>query len=508
MRFEHYLLPLLILLPLTGAITLLLLPKRFDEKIRDIAFVISLVEFFISLFLFQYFDASSYLLQLVQKVSWIPSLGISFFVGLDGLSFWLVLLSTFLTPIVILTSNIHYHPRVYLCSFLVLETAIIGTFVAFDLFLFYIFWEMMLIPMYLIIGIWGGPRRIYATMKFLIYTLVGGILMLTGIIFLIYLHHEQFGFFSSSLLDIYSIKLPFNFSFWDVQSLLFLAFALAFLIKIPMFPFHTWLPDAHVEAPTGGSVILAGVLLKMGTYGFLRFAIPLFPDATKFFMPYLISLSLVGVIYGALLALAQKDLKKLVAYSSISHMGLIMLGLLVLNHNGISGSILQMLCHGISTGGLFLMVGMIYERRHTREMSHFGGLASVIPLFSVFLLIISLSSIALPSTNGFVGEFLILMGAFEKNPFFAILGGIPVILGAYYMLHMYQKVAFGPVRHEENKSLLDLSRREIAAILPIILLIFWIGLYPKFFLSKMEKSIDYFLTHQQDYTLGVYDQEK
>ena len=399
--------------------------------------------------------------------------------GVDGISFWLVLLTTFLTPLVILGSTEKRHVKAYLASILILETAMIGTFVALDLFLFYIFWELMLIPMYFIIGIWGGERRLYATMKFLIYTLAGGLLMLLGIIFLVYLHHDQFGFFSTSLLDIYAVDLPFDHQFLNAQSLLFWAFAIAFMIKVPMFPFHTWLPDAHVEAPTGGSVILAGVLLKMGAYGFFRFAIPLFPDAYEAALPILITLSLVGVIYGALLALAQTDLKKLVAYSSISHMGLVMLGLFVLNTHGLTGSLFQMLAHGISTGALFFLVGMLYERRHTKEISQFGGIAKTIPLFSIFMLIITLSSIALPTTNGFVGEFLILLGSFETHPILALLGGTTVVLGATYMLRMIQNVLFGPINHPENKHLVDLSLKELGILIPLTIMVFWMGLIMK-----------------------------
>lgn len=509
MIFEQNILSLLIFLPLLFTLVLLLLPKFLDPKVQTIAFVFSLIEFVLSLCILNHFDSSSHLVQLAQKIPWIPSLGVSFFVGIDGISLWLVLLTTFLTPIVILSSTIQTYTRMYLSCFFVLETAMLGTFLALDLFLFYIFWELMLIPMYFIIGIWGGARRIYATVKFFIYTLAGGVLMLLAIIFLVYLYHEQFGTFSTSLLDMYSLKIPFDAQvFFNVQTLLFLAFALAFLIKVPMFPFHTWLADAHVEAPTGGSVILAGVLLKMGSYGFLRLAIPLFPQALHYFTPHLIILSLIGIIYGACLALAQKDLKKLIAYSSISHMGLIMLGLLMLTSNGLTGSIFQMLCHGLSTGALFLMVGMLYDRRHTKEIAAFGGLAKTLPLLSTFFLIITLSSIAVPGTNGFVGEFLILLGTFERYPLYAALGGTTVILGAYYMLWMYQRVIFGPLVHKENKQLDDLSWKEIGSLVPIIFFIFWMGIYPKTFLSKMEKSVDYLMSHYQKYELGIYERDQ
>ena len=508
MSFENSLLTLLIFFPIIGTFLLWILPKSLESKIQSLALIFSLIEFVLSLFLLRTFDSSSHLLQLVQKVSWIPSLGISYFVGIDGISLWLILLTTFLTPIVIFSSTIQQHIKGYMSCFLILETAMIGTFVSLDLFLFYIFWELMLVPMYFMIGIWGGQNRIYATLKFFIYTLAGGVCMLLAILFLVYLHYDQFGTFSTSLLDMYSLSIPFDsLKILNPQSLLFLAFALAFLIKIPSVPFHTWLPDAHVEAPTGGSVILAGVLLKMGAYGFLRFAIPLFPKALHFFMPTLITLALAGVIYGAFLALAQKDLKKLVAYSSISHMGLILLGLLVLNSHGLSGSIFQMLSHGLSTGALFLMVGMIYDRRHTKEIALLGGLTKVMPVFSSFFLIITLASIALPTTNGFVGEFLILIGAFEKNPLYAVLGGTTVVLGAYYMLWMIQRVLFGPIQHEENKTLSDLSWKEIGALLPIVVFIFWMGLYPKPFFQKMEKSIDHLAANYEHYDLGIYERK-
>ena len=502
----NHLLEILILLPLLGALVTLFLPKGQQTHLQWVAFVMALLEFMVSLGLFFYFDESSHLLQLVNKREWIPTFGISFFVGIDGISFWLVLLTTFLTPLVILANPVETKPKAYFISLFILETAMIGTFISLDLFLFYVFWELMLIPMYFIIGIWGGARRLYATMKFFIYTFLGGVLMLVGIIFLMYLHYEQFGSFSANLLDIYAVTLPFGSNFLNIESILFLTFAFAFLIKIPMFPFHTWLPDAHVEAPTGGSVILAGVLLKMGGYGFLRFAIPLFPHALHMYLPLLLLLSIIGIIYGACLALAQTDLKKLVAYSSISHMGLVMMGILALNEHGLTGGLFQMLSHGLSTGALFLMVGMLYERRHSRDIFQFGGLSTVIPKYAVILLLVSLSSIALPTTNGFIGEFLVLLGIFERNPWLALLGGTTAILGAYYMLSMYQKVAFGPVVHEENKTLQDLSLREYIILIPILSLIFWMGLYPHTFIKKMERSVDYLISHTENYTLEIYEQ--
>lgn len=503
---EHNLLSILIFLPLIGAVTCLLWPSAWKNSLKSAAVMISLIEFSLSLLLLVYFDPATYQVQLTQKIPWIQQLGTSYFVGIDGISLWLVLLTTFLTPIVIFSATVTQYQKAYLSCFLLLETAMMGAFLSLDIILFYVFWELMLVPMYFIIGVWGGARRIYATLKFFIYTFAGGVFMLLSIIFLVYFYHAQFGTFSTSLLDLYSVRLPYDsIRFINPQNLLFLAFAVAFMIKVPMFPFHTWLPDAHVEAPTGGSVILAGVLLKMGAYGFLRFAMPLFPESLKYFSPWLIALALVGVIYGACLALAQKDLKKLVAYSSISHMGIVMLGLFVLTSNGVTGGIFQMLSHGLSTGALFMIVGMIYDRRHTKEIAAFGGLTKVMPRFAVFFLIVTLSSIALPTTNGFIGEFLILTGSFERQPIYAILGGTTVILGAYYMLWTYQRVMFGPIRHSENKGLLDLNWQETVSLIPIIVFIFWMGIYPKTFLKPMEKSVDYLIEHYERYELGIVE---
>jgi NADH-quinone oxidoreductase subunit M len=368
---------------------------------------------------------------------------------------------------------------------LLLETGMIGVFVALDLILFYIFWEGMLIPMYFLIGVWGGPRRIYATLKFFLFTMAGGVLMLVGIISLYYLNGGRpGGEYTFDLLKIYGLDLPFS-----VQAWLFLAFAVAFAIKVPMFPFHTWLPDAHVEAPTAGSVILAGVLLKMGTYGFLRYALPLFPEATRYFTPLFSWLAIIGIIYGALVSMVQPDLKKLVAYSSVSHLGFVMLGIFALTVQGVTGGILQMINHGLSTGALFLLVGMIYERRHTRMIEDFGGLARIVPVFTASFLIVTLSSIGLPGLNGFVGEFLILVGTFRVNILYGVLATSGVILAAVYMLWMFQRVMFGKVTREANRLLSDLTPRELAVLVPVIGFIVWIGVYPKPFLQPMEASV-------------------
>jgi NADH-quinone oxidoreductase subunit M len=421
--------------------------------------------------------------------SWIPELGISYQLGIDGISLWLVLLTTFLTPICVLAAwrSIEKGTSGFMISLLMLETGMLGVFCALDLFLFFVFWESMLIPMYLLIGVWGGKRRIYATVKFVLYTMAGSALMLVGILYLYFQNDNSF-----DLMTLYDKAgaLPH-------QRLLFLAFFIAFAIKVPLFPFHTWLPDAHVEAPTVGSVILAGVLLKMGTYGILRFCIPLFPEGTVAFTPLISKLAVIGIIYGALVAMVQPDLKKLVAYSSVSHLGFVVLGLFALNSQGMQGGIIQMVNHGLSTGALFLLVGMIYDRRHTRMIADFGGLAKCMPIFATIFLIVTLSSIGLPGLNGFVGEFMILLGSFVSGAFskvHAVLAATGVILAAVYMLWMFQRVMFGELDNPEIQSLKDLNLRKVIVLLPILLFIVWIGVYPKPFLNRIEKSVNHVLT--------------
>ena len=425
-------------------------------------------------------------MQFVERFAWIRAYGIDYFVGVDGLSLFLVLLTTFLGPIVILASwSISARVKEYLFFMLLLETGMLGAFVALDLFLFYVFWEVMLVPMYFLIGVWGGPRRIYAALKFVLFTMAGSLLMLVAIIYLATRNSQVTQVLTFDLLKIYNLQLPYEEQIW-----LFLAFALSFAIKVPLFPFHTWLPDAHVEAPTAGSVILAGVLLKLGTYGFLRFAIPLFPEAALAAAPFIIALAVIGIVYGAMVAMMQADLKKLVAYSSVSHLGFVMLGLFAFNLQGIQGAIYQMLNHGLSTGALFLIVGMIYERRHTRMIDDFGGLWKQMPIFSAFFLVVTLSSIGLPGLNGFVGEFLILLGSFQASPFWTAGAASGVVLGAIYMLWMFRRVVFGPLSRPENQNLKDIGAREIAILIPILILIFFMGIYPRPFLARMQPAVE------------------
>ena len=484
--YYRHILTIITFLPLAGAVFLLFVNREKVSFVKNFTFFLTLAVFLLSLPIFFKFDAASSGFQFEERVSWIPNLGISYHLGVDGISLLMVMLTTFLTPIVILSSWTAITQRVkeYMIVFLMLETGMLGVFTALDLFLFYIFWEGMLIPMYFIIGVWGGPRRIYAAIKFFLYTMFGGVLMLVAILVLYFMHKSQFGSYSFDYTDLNQLLLTGKAQFW-----LFLAFALAFAIKVPMFPFHTWLPDAHVEAPTGGSVILAGILLKMGTYGFLRFCIPLFPNASHQFIGLISVLAVIGIIYGALVSMVQPDLKKLVAFSSVSHLGFVMLGIFAFNTIAVQGSIIQMVNHGLSTGALFLLVGMIYERRHTRLIADFGGLARQIPVFVTFFMIITLSSIGLPGLNGFVGEFLILLGTFKAHSIYAIFAATGVIFAAVYMLWMFQRVNFGPLDKEENKKLKDLNWREIAVLVPIVLFCFWIGVYSKTFLSKTEASV-------------------
>lgn len=492
--FNSHLLSATVFLPLVWALVGLLLGS--NSLLKAWSFLGAIVTFGLSVLVYQKFSANGGgQFQLVENIDWLPALGISYHVGIDGLSLWLLLLTTFLMPIAIAGSftAIEEQPRGYYFLLLVLETGMLGAFAALDMFLFYVFWEAMLIPMYFLIGIWGGKDRIYATMKFFLYTLVGSLLMLVAIFYLAYQYKLQMGHYSMQVDELYRLHLEGG-GFWTPQSLLFLAFALAFAIKVPLFPLHTWLPDAHVQAPTAGSVILAAVLLKMGGYGFMRFAFPLFPQAVAFFQYPFMLLGTMAIIYGALVAMVQPDIKKLVAYSSVSHMGYVILGLFSLNAIAVTGAYYQMLNHGISTGALFLLVGMIYERRHTREIEAFGGISKVMPLFSIVFMIITLSSVALPGTNGFIGEFMILLGAWQANHILTIISALGVVFGAVYMLWLVQRVFFGPVKHKENEGLADLSSREMALSIPLIAAVFVMGLFPGFFFEKLNPSINQFLS--------------
>jgi NADH-quinone oxidoreductase subunit M len=438
------------------------------------------------------FDPNNPGFQMEERADWIPQYGISYHLGVDGISLLLVLLTTLLVPIVILASwsSISEHVKGFHIALLLLTTGMLGAFVALDLFLFYVFWELMLIPMYFIIGVWGGHRRIYAAVKFVIFTMVGSLLMLVAVLYLAAFHHRQTAIWSYDYLDLATTAPEITMAgLWSPQALVFLAFGLAFAIKVPMFPFHTWLPDAHVEAPTGGSIILAGVLLKLGTYGFLRFNRGLLPDAWEYFVPLILVLAIIGIIYGALVALVQPDVKKLVAYSSVSHLGFVMLGLAAGTIASTQGAILQMVNHGLSTGALFLLVGVIYERRHTRMIEDYGGIAGVVPVYTGVFLLVTLSSIGLPGLNGFVGEFLILAGAWAEHPIAVVLAGLGIILGAVYMLWMFQRVFWNPLTNEENRSLADMNFRELLAVSPILVLIIWIGIHPTTFLSPMEAAV-------------------
>ncbi len=466
---------------------------------KPIALASSILTFLLSLRLFAVFDPLATGFQLVEHAPWIPEYGIQYFVGIDGISLLMVLLTTFLMPVVLLASwnDISKSLRNYLFFMLSLETGMLGAFVSLNLFQFYVFWEAMLVPMYFIIGIWGGPRRVYAAVKFFLFTMVGSLLMLLAMLVLYYLNFDQTGVLNFDLVappgveagGLLQTVVPLDGTWWQTQTWLFVAFALAFAIKVPMVPLHTWLPDAHVEAPTSGSVVLAGVLLKMGTYGFLRFAIPLFPSAAIEFTPLMMTLSVIGIVYGSLVAMVQADIKKLVAYSSVAHLGFVMLGMFALNVHGLTGGVLQMVNHGLSTGALFILVGMLYERRHTRLIADFGGVARPMPVFAACFGVVTMSSIGLPMLNGFVGEFLILIGTYLAAPVFAIIATSGVVLAAAYMLWMFRRVMFGPVENPENRGLIDLGLREKVVMLSMLIPIIWIGVYPNPLLRRIEPSV-------------------
>jgi NADH-quinone oxidoreductase subunit M len=481
------LLSLTTFLPILGVLLLLFIPKDSKGVLRGVAFAVTMLTFLVSLPILTGFQTNAEF-QFQENVPWIAAgpFVMRYNVGIDGISLWLVILTTFIMPIAVLSTWTAVEEKVkeYMICLLFLETGMLGAFISLDLFLFYIFWELMLIPMYFIIGIWGGKNRIYAAVKFFIYTMAGSVLMLVALIFL-YFKGVQAGITDFGLLHFFELKLD-----PAVQTWLFLAFAFSFAIKVPMFPFHTWLPDAHTEAPTAGSVILAAILLKMGTYGYVRFAMPLFPDASRQFTPLIATLAVIGIIYAALVAMVQEDVKKLVAYSSVAHLGFVMLGIFALNTEGITGGMLQMLNHGVSTGALFLIVGFIYERRHTRLITDFGGISKQMPVFATIFMIVTFSSIGLPGTNGFVGEFLVLIGSFESElRWWTVIATSGVILSAVYMLWMFQRVMFGKLDNPKNQALADLNAREIAIMVPLVVLIFVMGLYPNPFIEKMDPAI-------------------
>lgn len=503
---NNLLLTYLLITPLIGAVIILFMKENQREIIKWFGLAVSVVAFAVSLVAYAGFDSANPSFQLIHKLLWISSLNVSYHVGVDGISLLLVLLTTFLTPLTFLSTwkAIQKNVKMFTIMMLFLEVGMIGVFISLDVFLFYIFWEAMLIPMYFIIGIWGGERRIYASVKFFIYTMFGSLLMLVAIIWVAVYASTQLGTFSTNLLDLYEVGPTIPRS---IQSWMFLAFTLSFAIKVPLFPLHTWLPDAHVEAPTAGSVILAGVLLKMGTYGLVRFSLPLFPQSAVSFAPYISVLAVIGIVYGALVSMVQTDMKKLVAYSSVSHLGFVVLGIFAMTVESVQGAVIQMINHGLSTGALFLLVGVIYERTHKRDIAFYGGIAKLVPFYAFALMFASLSSIGLPGLNGFIGEFLILLGSF-KSPvlnswWFTIFAATGVIFAAVYLLWMYQRVVFGEVTNPSLSKLTDMNAREMIVLIPIFVFIVWIGIYPGTFLHLTENSTKSILEQVSSYTLKL-----
>jgi NADH-quinone oxidoreductase subunit M len=480
------LLTLIMFTPLVGAVLLLFVNKNSTNAIRWIANGFAGLGFLVSLPLWFWLDMTTPDWQFVERHEWIPSIGAEYLIGVDGFSSLLILLATLMGSIAILSSWTAITTRVkeYYIFLLVLQTGMIGAFVSLDFLLFFLFWEVMLVPMYFLIGIWGSANRLYSAIKFFLFTLVGSVVMLLGILAVYFYHHEVTGIYSFDITRFHELNMPFELQWW-----VFLAFFLGFAVKVPMFPFHTWLPDAHTDAPTAGSVILAAVLLKMGTYGFIRFSLPILPEATRAAVPWVATLCIIGIVYGALVAMAQRDWKRLVAYSSVSHMGMVMLGMFALNAVGITGSIVQQINHGISTGGLFLLVGVVYERRHTREISEYGGLSKVMPAYAAIFLVMTMSSIGLPALNGFIGEILILQGIFVVNKIWAGFAATGIVLGAAYMLWLYQRTMFGTIDNPKNENLPDLNLREWATFIPLLILAVWIGLYPKPFIDRLDSSV-------------------
>jgi NADH-quinone oxidoreductase subunit M len=454
------------------------------ESARAYGITVAAIEFFLSLWLWFSFDSSNAGMQFVELIPLIPDMGIGYYVGVDGISLFIILMATLMTLIGMMSMSITENIKNMIITLLFLEMTMVGVFVALDAIIFYLFWELSLVPMLYIIGAWGGPLRVYASVKFFLYTFTGSLIMLVGMLFVAYVYHNLTGVWSFAITDWYSLVLPVNYQMW-----LFMAFFFGFAIKVPMFPFHTWLPYAHGQAPTIGSVILAAVLLKMGTYGFVRFSLPMFPDASVMMITPIAFLAIIMIIYTAMVAYAQKDIKQVIAYSSVSHMGIIMIGIFAMNAEGISGSVFQMLSHGIVSGALFMLVGVIYDRRHTKLMSEFGGLASVMPKYAVIFGIMLMASVGLPLTIGFVGEFLVLLGFYEISPIMTVFAGTSIIIGAIYMLTVYKKTFFGPVTNEANKTLKDLDKKETWSLIPLVMIVVWLGIYPKPVLEPIDNSV-------------------
>ena len=492
---SNHLLSVILFTPTVGALILLFVPPGSQTVHRVVGNLFGILGFAVSLPLIWRFSVGTDGYQFMETADWIPSIGAKYTLGIDGISFLLIMLTTFLGMLAILSSwaAIQHRTKEYYILLLLLQTGMLGVFMALDFFLFYVFWEVMLVPMYFLIGVWGSERRLYAAIKFFLYTLAGSVLMLLGVLALYFNYAKTLPPGTTATFDIPTLLAAAQHFPDSLRVWLFWGFFFAFAIKVPMFPFHTWLPDAHTEAPTAGSVILAGVLLKMGTYGFIRFSLPLLPADPLLrakIIHILIFLSLVGIIYGAIVCLMQKDMKRLIAYSSVSHLAFCTLGIFALTPQGLSGSVLQQINHGISTGALFLIVGVIYERRHTRMISDFGGLATPMPNYAAIYLIITLSSLGMPVLNGFIGEFTILQGAFVVNKAWAAWGALGIVLGAAYLLWLYQRVMFGQVTHEVNKTLPDLNLREYAVLVPLVFMAFWIGIYPKPFFAYINRPVD------------------
>jgi NADH-quinone oxidoreductase subunit M len=463
------------------------------ESARAYGITVAAVEFLLSLWLWVSFDGSNPGMQFVELIPLIPDFGVNYYLGVDGISLFIVIMTTLMTLIGMVSMSIDTDVKNMVVTLLFLEMTMVGVFVALDAIVFYLFWELSLVPMLYIVGAWGGPLRVYAAIKFFLYTFMGSLVMLVGMLFVAYAYHNITGVWSFAITDWYALSMPVDYQIW-----LFLAFFLGFAIKVPMFPFHTWLPYAHGQAPTIGSVILAAVLLKMGTYGFVRFTLPMFPDASVMMITPVAVLSIIMVIYTAMVAYAQKDIKQVIAYSSISHMGIIMIGIFAMNAEGISGSVFQMLSHGIVSGALFMLVGMIYDRRHTKLLSEFGGLAAVMPKYAVIFGIMLMASVGLPLTIGFVGEFLVLMGFYKVSPVMTVLAGTSIIVGAVYMLSIYKKTFFGPVTKEENKKLSDLTPKETWSLVPLVAIVIWLGVYPKPVLEPIDKSVGAMLVFMEE----------